>query len=119
MFLTYVVFFAWGVAFSWICLRFLERMKLSALGFAMRGSWFGDILKGCVMGGMMIASIVVLQIVGGGSRLSFNPILHREQGGINWAGVRTVGAERGSGLGWWILPAALEGLAFRVNGFQP
>src|SRR5262249_35998291 len=82
--LTSAVMVAWVVAVSWICLRFLERMKLSELGFALRGSWVGDILKGCVISGVMIASVVALQVAGGGSRLSLNPILHREQGGINW-----------------------------------
>ena len=118
MILTYAVMVAWVVAVSWICLRFLERMKLSALGFAMRGSWFGDILKGCVIGGMMIASIVALQIAAGGSRLSFNPILRGEQGGINWAGVRTVAAEMVAALVLLILAAALEELIFRGYAFQ-
>src|SRR5262245_22359400 len=62
MILTYAVLIAWVVAVSWICLRFLERMNISSLGFALRGGWFGDVLKGCVIGGVMIASVVVLQI---------------------------------------------------------
>src|SRR5262247_2605767 len=118
MILTYAVMFAWGVTVSWICLRFLERMKLSALGFALRGSWFGDILKGCVISGVMIASVIALQVAGGGSRLSFNPILHREQGGINWAGARTVAAEMASSLVLLILAAAFEELIFRGYAFQ-
>src|SRR5262249_37865258 len=93
MILTYAVMIAWVASVSWICLRFLERMRLSALGFALREGWFGDVLKGCAIGGMMIASVVTLQIAGRGSRLSFNPILRGEQGGINLAGVRTVAAE--------------------------
>src|SRR5215475_13382532 len=91
--LSYVVYVIWVVAVSWICLRFLERMKISSLGFALRGAWFGDVLKGCAIGGAMIASVVTLQIIGGGSRLSFSPILRQEQGAINWAGVRMVAAE--------------------------
>jgi hypothetical protein len=30
MILTYAVFIVWVVAVSWICLRFLERMKISS-----------------------------------------------------------------------------------------
>src|SRR5262245_13992879 len=118
MILTYAVMIAWGVAVSWICLRFLERMKLSALGFALHKGWFGDVLKGCALGGVMISSIVALQIAGGGSRLSFNPILHREQGGINWTGARTVAAEMVATLVLLILAAAFEELIFRGYAFQ-
>jgi len=118
MILTYAVMIAWVAPVSWICLRFLERMNLSALGFALRGGWFGDILKGCVISGVMIASVVALQVAGGGSRLSFNPILHREQGGINWAGARTVAAEMASALVLLILAAAFEEIIFRGYAFQ-
>src|SRR5262249_62359699 len=37
MILTYAVMVAWVVAVSWICLRFLERMKHSPLDFEMCG----------------------------------------------------------------------------------
>src|SRR5215813_12432789 len=47
MILSYAVLVVWAAAVSWICLRFLERMKISSLGFALRGAWFGDVLKGC------------------------------------------------------------------------
>src|SRR5262245_5579061 len=115
--LTYAVLVAWVVLVSWICLRFLERLKLSALGFALRGGWFGDVLKGCGLSGVMIASVVALQIAGGGSRLSFNPILHRD-GGVNWAGVRTVAVEMVAALVLLILAAAFEELIFRGYAFQ-
>src|SRR5262245_58392816 len=116
--LTYSVLFAWAVAVSWICLIFLERMKLSTLGFALRGDWFGDILKGCAISAAMIAAVVALQIAGGGTRLSFNPILRQGQGGVNWAGVRTVAAEMIAALALLILAAAFEELIFRGYAFQ-
>jgi CAAX protease family protein len=118
MILTYAVMVAWVAAVSWICLRFLERMKLSALGFALHEGWFGDVLKGCAIGSLMIASIVALQIAGGGSRLSFNPILRREPGGINWSSARTVAAEMAATLVLLILAAAFEELIFRGYAFQ-
>jgi membrane protease YdiL (CAAX protease family) len=118
MILTYALLIVWVVAVSWICLRFLERMKLSALGFALRGGWFGDVLKGCAIGGVMIASVVALQVAGAGSRLSFNPILRLERGGINWAGARTVAAEMVATLVLLILAAAFEELIFRGYAFQ-
>jgi membrane protease YdiL (CAAX protease family) len=118
MILTYAALVAWVAAISWICLRFLERMKFSALGFALLEGWFGDVLKGCALGGVMIASVVALQIAGGGSRLSFNPILRGEQGGINWAGVGPVVAEMAAALVLLILAAAFEELIFRGYAFQ-
>ena len=105
------------VAVSWVCLRFLERMNL-ALGFALRGDWYGDVLKGCAISGVMIAAVVALQIAGGGTRLSFNPILSQGQGGVNWAGVRTVAAEMVAALALLILAAAFEELIFRGYAFQ-
>ncbi len=117
MILTYVALVVWVVAVSWFCLRFLERMKLSTLGFALRSGWFGDVLKGCAIGALMIAAVVTLQIIGGGARLSFNSILHGEQG-IDWAGVRMVAAEMVAALVLLILAAAFEELIFRGYAFQ-
>jgi membrane protease YdiL (CAAX protease family) len=118
MILTYALSIVWVVAVSWFCLRFLERMKLSALGFALHSGWFGDVLKGCAIGSLMIASVVALQIVAGSARLSFNPILRLEQGGINWAGVRIVATEMVAALVLLILAAAFEELIFRGYAFQ-
>jgi hypothetical protein len=117
MILTYAVLVLWVVAVSWFCLRLLERMNLSALGFALRGGWFGDVLKGCVIGALTIASAIILQIAGGGTRLGFNPILRGEQG-INWAGVGVVAAEMAGALALLILAAAFEELVFRGYAFQ-
>src|SRR5215471_1775278 len=58
MILTYVALVLWVAAVSWVCLRFLERMKISSLGFALRGAWLGDVLKGCATAAMMIAFVV-------------------------------------------------------------
>lgn len=117
MMLTYALTIAWIVAVSWICLRFLERMKLSALGFALHSGWFIDVLKGCVTGALMIASVVMLQIVGGGSQLRFNPVWLGERG-INWTGVRVVAAQIGAALVLFILAGAFEELLFRGYAFQ-
>ena len=117
MMLTYMLMVAWVVAVSWICLRFLERMKLSALGFALHSGWFSDVLKGCVASAVMIASVVMLQIIGGGSQLRFNPVWLGERG-INWTGVRVVAAQIGAALVLFILAGAFEELLFRGYAFQ-
>jgi len=116
MILTYVVSNAWIVAVSWVCLRFLERMKLSALGFAFHSGWFSDVLKGCATGALMIASVVMAQVIGG-ARLNCNPTWLGEPG-INWTGVRIVAAETGAALVLLILAAAFEELVFRGYAFQ-
>jgi membrane protease YdiL (CAAX protease family) len=113
---TYVVLILWATAVSWICLKFLERMKLPALGFALHEGWFGDFLKGVAIGALMIGSVVIIQ-AGGGTRLIFNPILRAEQG-INWAGVGTVAAEMAVAIFLLILAAAFEELLFRGYPFQ-
>jgi CAAX protease family protein len=116
MILTYGVLILWVLAVSWICLRLLEKMKLSALGFAFHGGWFGDVLKGCAIGALMIGSVVILQVAGG-ARLIFNPILRGEQG-INWAGARAVMAEMVAAVVLLTLAAAFEELVFRGYAFQ-
>jgi CAAX protease family protein len=93
-------------------------MNLSALGFALRGDWYSDVLKGCAISGVMIAAVVALQIAGGGTRLSFNPILSQGQGGVNWAGFWSVAAEMVAALALLILAAAFEELIFRGYAFQ-
>src|SRR5262245_1292646 len=118
MILSYAVLVLWVAAVSWFCLRFLERMKISSLGFALRGAWLGDVLKGCATAAMMIAFVVALQVAGGGSRLSFNPMLRAEQGAINWAGARTGAAAMAGALALLVLAAAFEELMFRGYAFQ-
>src|SRR5262249_33358128 len=115
--MSYVVLVAWVVAISWICLRFLERMKLSSLGFALHSGWRSDVMKGCAMGALMIASVVMLQIIGGGAQLGFNLVWHGWRG-IDWAGVRIVAPEVIAALVLFILAGAFEELVFRGYAFQ-
>ncbi len=117
MILTYVVLVAWVIAVSWLCLRFLERMKLSALGFAFHSGWFSDILKGGVTGSLMIVSVVILQIIGGGTRVRFNPVWYGDNG-IDWAGARVIASETLAALALFILAAAFEELVYRGYAFQ-
>ncbi len=117
MILAYVLMVAWVVAVSWICLRFMERMKLSSLGFALHSGWFADVLKGCAVGALMIVSVVTLQIIGGGERLSFNPVWRGEQA-IYWAGLLTVVSQISAALVLFILAGAFEELVFRGYAFQ-
>jgi membrane protease YdiL (CAAX protease family) len=117
MSVTYGLLIVWVVVVSWLCLRFLERLKLPALGFAFYGGWFGDVGKGCVAAAAMVASIVTLQVIGGGTRLSFNPIwggMHE----IDWRGARVVATEIVLALALMILAGAFEELVYRGYAFQ-
>ncbi|MGH9752345.1 MAG: lysostaphin resistance A-like protein [Blastocatellia bacterium] len=117
MILIYAMLVAWVVAASWVCLRFLERMKLSALGFALHSGWFRDLIKGCLVGALMIATTVMSQIIGGGARLSLNPVWYGERG-IDWAGVRIVAVEIVATLVLLIFAGAFEELIYRGYAFQ-
>ncbi len=117
MILTNVMLVFWLFAVSWLCLSFLERMKLSALGFALHSGWIREVLKGCVMGAIMVASVVTLQIIGGTTRLSLNPVWWREQA-VDWAGARAVWLDVFAALALFILAGAFEELAFRGYAFQ-
>jgi len=116
MILAYAPLIAWVVAVSWICLRFLEGLRLPSLGFAPHEGWLSDVLKGCATGALMIVSVVMLQIVGG-AQLNCNPIWRGEQG-IDWAGVRIVVVEIAGALVLMILAGAFEELVFRGYAFQ-
>lgn len=117
MILTYALLSSWVVGVSWFCLRFLERMKLSALGFALHRGWFRDVIKGCVTGALMIAAIVMTQIIGGGARLSLNPVWYGERG-IDWQDLRVVAVEIVVALVLLILAGAFEELIYRGYAFQ-
>jgi len=117
MILTYAILIAWVLAVSWLCLRFLERMNLSALGFAPHGGWFKDVLKGCAVAALMIASVVTLQVIGGGTRLNLNPVW-RGGRGTDLAPVRVVVMELVAALALLILAGAFEELVYRGYAFQ-
>jgi membrane protease YdiL (CAAX protease family) len=117
MVMSYALLIAWVVAVSWFCLRFLERLKLSALGYALYGGWLYDLLKGGAAGALMVASILVIQVLGGGTKLALNPVWRGERG-IDWTGARLVAANIALALILLILAGAFEELVYRGYAFQ-
>jgi membrane protease YdiL (CAAX protease family) len=117
MIMSYALLVFWAVVISWLCLRFLEGMKLSALGFALYTGWFRDLVKGCVMAALMMTSVTLLQVLGGATRLRFNPIWRGERG-VDLTGLRVVVAEIIIALVLLILAGALEELWYRGYAFQ-
>ncbi len=117
MTLTYVVLIVWLMVISWLCLRFLERLKLSSLGFALRSGWGRDVLKGCAMGATMIAAVVAIQTIGGGTRVMVNSRWLNENG-FDWAGASAVASATALALVVLILAGAFEELVYRGYAFQ-
>jgi hypothetical protein len=117
MIAAYLILIVWVIAVSWLCLRFLEGMKLSALGFALHSRWLSDVFKGCAIGALMIAAVMVLQIIGGGTRLAVSP-LWWNQYGIDWAGARTMISGIIAAVVLFALAGAFEELVFRGYPFQ-
>src|SRR5262245_31750618 len=89
MALAYMVLIVWVMAVSWFCLRFLERLKLSSLGFALHSGCARDVLKGCAMGATMIVAVVAIQIIGGGTQVTVNPLWWKASG-LDWTSAQTV-----------------------------
>lgn len=107
MILAYVFLIAWVVFVSWFCLRLLESLPLGALGFAWHVGWWRDAAKGVGVGAVMVASVVALQWIGGGTQVQWNP------------------AFTGAHIGEFVLAtlllvlaAAFEELAYRGYAFQ-
>jgi hypothetical protein len=110
MAIVYLFLIGWLVVVSWFCLRFFEGMGLAALGLARHEGWLGDVGKGFGVSAAMIAAIVVLQSLGGGTRVKVNPVF--------WDEPVTLVAQVGAALLLLLAAAAYEELAFRGYAFQ-
>jgi hypothetical protein len=117
MALTYVTLIVWLMAVSWFCLRFLERLKLSSLGFAWHSGWARDVLNGCAMGATMIAVVVAIQIIGGGTQVKINPLWWKANG-FDWSDAAVVLSQATLALVVLILAGAFEELVYRGYAFQ-
>jgi hypothetical protein len=50
---SYVVLVVWALVVSWFCLRFLERLKLRALGLWWHRGWGREVVWGALIAAMM------------------------------------------------------------------
>jgi len=57
MIATYALIILWTGFISWLCLRFLDRLPISSLGYDFRPGWWREALRGIAMASTMIAAV--------------------------------------------------------------
>jgi len=117
MIFTYAVLIAWVALVSWLCLRFLEHLGLRPLGFGLHRNWWREVLIGFIISAAMIAVVVGLQALGGGTRVARSPAWWAGSG-VDAAGLFLTVKEVLLALGLLILAGAFEELMYRGYAFQ-
>lgn len=109
------------IAVSWVCLKYFEHLGLAALGFGIFPGWCREIILGIVIAFLMIAAVVGLQIVSGGTRMMLNPVFWKSTDGVrslDFIGVGLIFRDLVLGFLLFGFAAAFEELAFRGYLFQ-
>ena len=119
--IQYAVLCGWVILASWGCLKLFEKLRLGSLGFGFFRGCGKEILLGLGIAALMIIATVVLQMIGGGTRIILNPLLWKTvDGARSWDFI-------GSGMIlreaiitsiFFSLAAAFEELMFRGYAFQ-
>jgi hypothetical protein len=120
-FFTYVLLNGWMLAVSWFCLRLMENRRLGALGFSFERGWWREIWLGCAMAALMIVLVVLMQMIGGGTRVTFNAMFWKTVDGMrvmDWQGWMIVGRRVIAALALFMLTGLFEELLFRGFAFQ-
>ncbi len=116
MIFVYVILIGWVVLISWASLRFLDRLNLRSLGFSFHSNWRREIVQGFAVSALMIATIVLLQMLSGGTGLKPNPVWWN--GGLQIAGLTLVAKDALIALALLVLAGAFEELVYRGYAFQ-
>ena len=119
--LNYAIQVAWLLVASWLCLKYLEKMRLASLGFGFLPGWWRETWLGFVIAALMIVAVVALQALGGGTRFMLNPLFWKSADGIrslDFIGLGMIAREIGLALILFALAAAFEELLFRGYPFQ-
>lgn len=117
MILVYVILNGWVLLVSWASLRFLDRLSFRALGFSLHSNWWREVLFGFAISLTMIAAIVALQSISGGTRVRLNPFWFKAEG-VDLTALATVGKDLLMSLALLILAGAFEELVYRGYAFQ-
>jgi membrane protease YdiL (CAAX protease family) len=110
---AYVVSVIWVVMVSWLCLKFLDRLTLGALGLTLHRGWWREVWLGCAISAAMMTAIVALQVLGGGTHLTPNPMITAGNQGI-----AIIAQSAALSLLLFMLAGAFEELLFRGYPFQ-
>jgi len=119
--LNYVVQVGWLLIAAWLCLKYLEKLRLSSLGFSFFRGWWRETWLGFVIAGLMMMAVVILQSIGGGTRIILNPLFWKSVEGMknfDLIGVGMIARDFGLSFVLFALAAAFEELLFRGFPFQ-
>ncbi len=119
--ITYAVQIAWLLIAAWLCLKYLEKMRLVSLGFAFFRGWWRETWLGFGIAALMMSGVVALQAIGGGTRLMLNPLFWKTVDGarsFDFIGLGMMARDLGLALILFALAAAFEELLFRGYPFQ-
>jgi hypothetical protein len=118
---TYAAQVAWLIIAAWLCLKYLERLRLASLGFSFFRGWWRETWLGFVIAALMMSAVVAMQAMGGGTRLMLNPLFWKTVDGarsIDFIGFGMIAQDFMLSLLLLTLAAAYEELLFRGYPFQ-
>jgi hypothetical protein len=119
--MTYAVQVAWLLIAAWICLKWLEKLRLASLGFGFFRGWWRETWLGFAIAALMMSAVVALQFIGGGTRVMLNPLFWKTVDGarsIDFIGVGMIARDFALSFVLFALAAAYEELLFRGFPFQ-
>ncbi|MFN7624935.1 MAG: CPBP family intramembrane glutamic endopeptidase [Acidobacteriota bacterium] len=117
MIFNYLLMVIWTLLVSWGCLVVLDREWLDSLGLACRPGWWIQLGRGLGGGLLMVAGVVLIQIIVGGSRPGLNPYWSKGTG-VDETALRHALFETGLTLLMMLLAALFEELLYRGYAFQ-
>ena len=119
--IQYAVLCGWVMLASWGCLKLFEQLRLGSLGFGFFRGCGKEILLGLGIAAAMIVATVVLQMIGGGTRIILNPMFWKTVNGArSWdvIGSGMILREAIMTFIFFSFAAAFEELMFRGYAFQ-
>ena len=119
--LVYGFLCGWVIFASWACLKLFEKLRLGTLGFGFFRGFGKEIMLGLGIAAAMIVATVILQMIGGGTRIILNPLFWKTVDGtrsFDLIGTGMILREALLTFIFFSLAAAFEELMFRGYAFQ-
>ncbi len=119
--ITYAVQVVWLLIAAWLCLKYLEKMRVASLGLAFFRGWWRETWLGLLIAALMMSTVVALQFMGGGTRLMISPLFWKTVGGarsFDFIGFGMIARDFALSFVLFALAAAFEELLFRGYPFQ-